>query len=138
MNDAAKPLPTADEDSRGYWEACRKHELQIQHCDACDYYIHFPRPRCPRCGSATLSWKRVSGRGTVYSFVVTHHVVTPGFAPDKPYVVAWVELPEQRALRMLTNIVESPPEAVRLGMPVEVVFEDLTPEISLPQFRFSA
>ena len=77
----------------------------------------------------------MSGRGKVYSFIVTHHVVTPGFEDDAPYVVALVELEEQAGLRLVTNIVGCSPGDVRVGMPVEPVFDAVTPEVTLLKFR---
>ena len=79
---------------------------------------------------------RASGRGTVYSFTVTHQNQAPGFREELPYVLAVVELAE--GPRLMTNIVECAPDAVRIGMPVEVVFDDVTPEVTLPKFRPAA
>ena len=76
---------------------------------------------------------RASGRATVYSFTVTHQNQAPGFREELPYVLALVELEE--GPRLMTNVVDCAPAEVRIGMPVEVVFEDCTPEITLPKFR---
>jgi uncharacterized OB-fold protein len=76
----------------------------------------------------------LSGQGIVYTFVVVHHVVTPGFPPDQPYVVAWIELPEQAALRLLSNVVGCPPHSVYIGQKVAVSFEDVREGISVPVF----
>ena len=129
----AKPLPRIDEESKGYWEACQRRELVIQRCGACGVLRHYPRALCPRCLSDAVEWVRCSGRGTVYTFTVTHQNQAPGFRDALPYVLAYVELDE--GVRLLTNIVECAPEAVRIGMAVEVVFEDATPAVTLPKFR---
>jgi uncharacterized OB-fold protein len=76
---------------------------------------------------------RARGRGTVYSFTVTHQNQTPGFRDEVPYVLAIVELEE--GPRLMTNIVGCAPDAVRIGMPVEVVFDDVTADVTLPKFR---
>jgi uncharacterized OB-fold protein len=128
-----KPLPRIDEESKGYWEACQRHELVIQRCAACRTLRHYPRALCPRCLSDAVEWVRASGRGTVYTFTVTHQNQAPGFRDALPYVLAYVELDE--GVRLLTNIVDCAPEAVRIGMPVEVVFEDATPAVTLPKFK---
>jgi hypothetical protein len=125
--------PRIDEESRGYWEACRRHEFVLQRCRACSTVRHYPRALCPACLSADTEWLRASGRATVYSFTVMHQNQAPGFRDRLPYVLAVVELDE--GIRILTNIVECPVESVRIGMPVEVVFEDLSDEVALPQFR---
>ncbi len=125
--------PRIDEESRGYWEACRRHELVLQRCRACGTTRHYPRALCPHCLSADTEWLRASGRATVYSFTIMHQNQAPGFRDRLPYVLALVELDE--GIRMLTNVVECPVESVRIGMPVEVVFEDLSDEVALPRFR---
>jgi uncharacterized OB-fold protein len=76
---------------------------------------------------------RASGRGSVYSFTIPHQNQAPGFRERLPYVLAVVELEE--GVRLMTNVVGSLPEAVRVGMPVEVEWEDVTPEMTLPLFR---
>ena len=128
-----KPLPRIDEESRGFWEALARHELYVQRCGACRTTRFYPRAVCPSCLSSETDWVRVSGRGTVYSFTVTHQNQAPGFREELPYVLAIVELDE--GLRMMTNVVGCAPDAVRIGMPVEVVYEDVAPETTLAKFR---
>jgi uncharacterized OB-fold protein len=128
-----KPLPRVDEESRGCWEALARHELYFQRCRDCGLRRFYPRALCPACLSSATDWVRASGRGTVYSFTVTHQNQAPGFREELPYVLALVELEE--GPRVMTNIVGCPPERVCIGLPVEVVFEDVTPEITLPKFR---
>jgi hypothetical protein len=128
-----KPLPRIDEESRGYWEALARHELYLQRCRACGTLRFYPRALCPGCLADATDWVRASGRGTVYSFTVTHQNQAPGFRDALPYVLAIVELAE--GVRLMTNVVGCAPDAVRIGMPVEVVFEDVTPDITLPKFR---
>jgi uncharacterized OB-fold protein len=129
----AKPLPRIDEESKGYWEACQRHELVVQRCGGCGTLRHYPRALCPNCLSDQVEWQRCSGRGTVYTFTVTHQNQAPGFRDALPYVLAYVELDE--GVRLLTNLVDCAPDAVRIGMAVEVVFEAATPEITLPRFK---
>ena len=129
----AKPLPRIDEETKGFWEACQRHELYVQKCGACATLRYYPRAVCPRCLSDRIEWVRCSGRGTVYTFTVTHQNQAPGFRDTLPYVLAYVELDE--GVRMLTNIVGCAPDDVRIGMAVEVVFEDVTPTVTLPKFK---
>jgi uncharacterized OB-fold protein len=75
----------------------------------------------------------VSGRGTIFSFAVMHQVYHPGFADAVPYAVVVVELAE--GARLVSNVVDCPVDRIRTGMPVEVVFEDVSPEVTLPKFR---
>ena len=128
-----KPLPRIDEESKGFWEACQRHELYVQQCRACGARRHYPRALCPACLSDDTQWVLSSGRGTVYTYTVTYQNQSAGFRDELPYVLAYVELEE--GVRMLTNIVGCAPETVKIGMPVEVAFDDVTPEVTLPKFK---
>jgi uncharacterized OB-fold protein len=93
--------------------------------------VFIPQPLCTRCQAETLEWVASSGRGTVYSYTIVHRAPRPAFAV--PYVVAIVELEE--GWHMLTNLVDVAPEAVRVGLPVEVTFRRMSEAITLPYFR---
>jgi uncharacterized protein len=129
----AKPLPHVDEENRPFWEALQRHELYVQKCRDCGDLRYHPRALCTNCLSSRTEWLRSKGLGKIYTFTVTNQNQAPGFRESLPYVMAWVELDE--GLKMLTNIVDCPPQQVRIGMPVEAVFEDVTPEVTLVQFR---
>jgi uncharacterized OB-fold protein len=134
MPDYPGPLPVPTPESRPFWEAARRHELRLQCCRACGTWIFYPRGACPRCFSADLEWRRASGRGTLHTFTVVHRGLK-GFPIGPPYVIAIVELAE--GPHLMTNLVgvAADPGALRIGMPVEVVFADVTPEVTLPHFR---
>lgn len=127
-----KPLPVIDHDSRPFWEAARRHELMLQRCNNCKSYIFYPRAVCPTCMSDELAWEKVSGQGSVYSYTVVHRAPA-AFADDVPYVVAIIQLAE--GPRMLSHVIKCPPAQVRIGMPVQVVFEDVNDEITLPKWE---
>ncbi len=133
MADYSRPLPVPDSDSEPYWQAAHEHRLEIPRCLDCGHYEFPPRHYCRNCRSLNLEWTEVSGRGTVYTFSTMRETLVRGLEP--PYVVARVELVEQPGLQLVSNILECPLEDVRIGMPVEVTFEDVTDEITLPQFR---
>ena len=128
-----KPLPRVDEESRGYWEALARHELYFQRCRDCGTARFYARALCPACLSSAAEWVRASGRGTVYTFTVIHQNQTPGFRDEVPYVLAMVELEE--GPRLVTNLVGCAGDAVRVGMPVTVVFDDVAAATTLPKFR---
>ncbi|MPY92160.1 MAG: hypothetical protein GEV08_03570 [Acidimicrobiia bacterium] len=120
-----------------FWEATGRGELLIQRCPACAAAIFYPRPACPACGNQQLGWETASGRGTVHTFSVARRPTHPKFTGDEPYVVAVVALDE--GPRMTTNIVECDPGEVRIGMPVELVFDEVGEDgFALPLFRPSA
>ena len=131
MSEYQKPLPKPTPTSRPFWEAARRHELSLQRCAACTSYIYYPRARCPHCFSDRLGWEHVSGRGKFYSYTVVRRASSRSFA-DQPYVLAIVELDE--GPRMTTNI-EAEPHNVKVGMPVVVHFDDVTPEHTLVKFK---
>ncbi|HLQ32612.1 MAG TPA: Zn-ribbon domain-containing OB-fold protein [Chloroflexota bacterium] len=136
MTPDIKPAPVPDLDTQPFWDACKDHELRAQRCNACGRFRWPPRTFCPACYSWEYEWARLSGRGTVYSFSVVHHVVAPAFKEDAPYVVALVTLEGTGDhVQLLSNIIECPWEKVQVGMPVRVVFDDTTSGVSLPKFR---
>ncbi len=128
-----KPLPQPTAVTKPYWDAAREHRLSLLRCGSCDRYVFYPRPLCPFCAGADLVWTDVSGRASVYSYTVARRPTARPFEPDVPYVIAIVELAE--GPHMTTNIVGCDPDSVRIGMPVEVEFEDATDEVTLVKFR---
>ncbi|MFI5351497.1 MAG: Zn-ribbon domain-containing OB-fold protein [Candidatus Binatales bacterium] len=129
----AKPLPHLDEENRPWWEALKRHELYLQKCRDCAAIRYYPRAQCPECLSPRTEWIRASGRGKVYTFTATWQNQAAGFRESIPYVMAYVQLDE--GPKMLTNIIDCGPEQVKIGMPVEVVYEDVTAEVTLAKFR---
>ena len=133
MSDYKKPLPEIQPYSQPFWDGTKKGLLLIQHCNACDANIFYPRRDCPDCWSQDLGWIKASGRATVYTYSVTYEGVEQKFVEDLPIILAWIDLPE--GIRMHTNLVECQPEYVAIGMEVEVVFRSITEDITLPFFR---
>ena len=130
---AAKPLPQVSPEMAPFFAAAHRHELVVQRCRGCGTFRFPARDRCSSCLSREAEWTRVSGRGTVFSFAVMHQVYHPGFADEVPYAVVVIELEE--GARILSNVVGCPAGEITIGMPVEVVYEDVSPEITLPKFR---
>jgi len=129
----SKPLPHLDEENRAWWEALQRHELYIQKCANCGDLRYYPRALCTSCMSSQVQWIKCSGRATVYTFTTTYQNQAAGFRESLPYIMAYVELEE--GLKMLTNLVDCQPEQAKIGMPVEVVYEDVTPAVTLAKFR---
>lgn len=133
--ESKKPRPLPDALSAPFWESAARHVLSIQYCEPCSLYIHPPAQCCPQCDSFEPGVRPVSGRGTLYSYTVVNDVPTRGFEDEVPYVCGVVELVEQPRLIILTNIRDAGPGELRIGMTLEVVFEDLAPDCAIPQFR---
>jgi uncharacterized protein len=129
------PLPVPQPETDFYWEKARAHELWLMSCDDCGQSYFYPRAICPLCFSRNTRWIQSSGRGTLYTFSIAHRPPTPAFQDRIPFVAALVEL--EGGARIPTNLVEVEPDPahIHIGMPVEVVFDDVTDTITLPKFR---
>jgi uncharacterized OB-fold protein len=128
-----RPLPRITPDNRPFWEAARRHQLVLQRCQECRRFRYPPAAVCPDCLSGQSEWTPVSGRGRITTFVVFHKAWFPSFADDLPYNVIQVELDE--GPRLTANLVGAPNAEIRVGMEVDVFFDDVTPDITLPRFR---
>jgi uncharacterized OB-fold protein len=135
-------LPELDgEDSAEFWAGCARHELLVQHCGACGAPRFPPRPMCPRCRSLDVRWEPMSGRGTIWSYVVPHPPLLPAYAELAPYNVIVVALDEDPTLRMVGNLLASPsgainevdPATIEIGAGVQVVFEQVE-DVTLPRW----
>jgi uncharacterized OB-fold protein len=124
-----------DPHTHEFWDACRRRELRLQRCSDCGRFRHPPIPGCPHCGSPRSHWPQVSGRGTVFSYTVVHHAAIPSLASQVPYVVVVVEVEGAEGARMISNLLDTAPEAVSVGMAVEVVWDELPDGFVLPRFR---
>jgi uncharacterized OB-fold protein len=123
-------VPVPDEESAGFWEGTAAGQLRMQACSSCGRWRHPPRAMCPHCRSTERQWKPVSGRGTVWSFVVPHPPLLPAYAEIAPYNVIVVALEEDPILRLVGNLVtradgainEIDPSTIKIGETVSVVF----------------
>lgn len=130
-----RPLPHPDRFSAEYWRGAREHKLRLQRCVSCRSFNHLPSLRCPRCSSEELTYEDVSGKGTIYSYTVVNEPPAPGFRGRTPLVIVAVEIAEQPHLFVTTNLVDVDPAEVVIGSAVEVLFEELAPGYTVPQFR---
>ena len=128
-----KPRPVPTPVSQPFWDALRDERIVLQRCDDCDEWVYYPRSRCPRCLSDRLTWTAVDGRGTVYTFTVAEQPTAPPFAEDVPQFLAVVELTE--GVRVSTTVVEVDRAALRVGLPVEPVFDHGDDGVTLLRFR---
>jgi uncharacterized OB-fold protein len=130
-----QPLPVPSPLTQPFWDGCRKHRLSLQRCCDCRKFRFYPTAGCPHCASPDARWETVSGRGAVYSWIVVDRTHDPYWRTRVPYVCAIVELREQKGLFMPGLLVGVDPSEVRAAMAVEIVFEDVTPAVSLPRWR---
>lgn len=134
MAEYTKLLPDLDNPhTRPYWDYVKQHDFRMQRCLECGH-IRFPvTPVCTDCLSNRFEWARLSGRGKVFSWVHFYHVYQKGWQDEMPYNVAYVLLDE--GIGLITNLVGVKPEEIAFDMPVEIYYDDVTDEVSLPKFQ---
>ncbi|HMK62409.1 MAG TPA: Zn-ribbon domain-containing OB-fold protein, partial [Acidimicrobiales bacterium] len=131
----AMPVPAANAETAGWWEACLAHRLVMQRCSECGAARHPPGPVCPSCRSTSSEWAPLPGTGRVYTYTVVRQALSAVLAGTVPYVVAVIEPDGGDGTRLVSNVVDCHPEEVHIDMEVEVVWEDVSPELTLPRFR---
>jgi hypothetical protein len=131
-----RPLPQPiTPESKPFWDGLREQKLMLPKCGDCGRVFFYPRIVCPHCQSRNVGWIQGTGRGKLYSFEIAYQTISKAFKVKPPYVLAMVELDE--GARMLTNLVnvEPDPKKIRCDMPVEIVYQKLTDEVTLPLFQ---
>jgi hypothetical protein len=136
MPEISKPIPAVTPEMREFFDGARAGRLMVQKCESCGR-LRFPaHDLCSKCNSTESRWVPVSGRGEVFSFNIMHQLYHPGFAGQVPYAVVVVELEE--GCKFISNLLGVEPHDIRCGMPVEVTFEKLSDDVSIPKFRLRA
>jgi hypothetical protein len=125
--------PTPTELTEPFWDATRRHELLLQWCTDCEQPIFYPRERCPRCLGSSLEWRPASGRGEVYAVTVDQRPQLSSRRQEEPFAVALIDLEE--GVRMMSNVIDCPPDDVAVGMAVVLAWEPLSDGRNLPQFK---
>jgi uncharacterized OB-fold protein len=133
---AEKPIPVPDDISGPFYDGARGGRLMLQYCSVCDGWSFPVRERCPHCFAASLQWRAASGKGTLYTFAIMHQVMNPGFAGSVPYNVSQIDLAE--GVRMISNVVGVANDALKIGMDLEVFFDNLGDNVCVPKFRPAA
>lgn len=128
----AAPIPVPTPVTQPFWDATREHRLMLQRC-ANGHTFYYARTHCPECLSNELEWVQASGRGTLYTYTVARREQSPEFAADVPYIIAAITLEE--GPRMTSLLVDADPDNVQIDGPVEVAWDDVSPDLSMPYFR---
>lgn len=132
-SECSKPEPSMDGMTKEFYSFCQKGELRFQKCSGCGNWRHVPRLMCAECGSWEWEWARSCGKGKLFTWTVVERPMHPGFANDLPYAPAMIELVE--GVRMISWVIDCPPDQLVRGMPVEVVFQRVSEDLTLPKFR---
>jgi uncharacterized OB-fold protein len=125
--------PVAESFEEPYWDAIKRKKLMFQRCEACGRWSHPPRVMCDKCNSSDMEWVESSGKGKIYSYVIFTRETHPTY--KVPYEVVLVEMENEEGVRIISNMADCKPDEVYIGMPVEVVFMDVTDEWPLPFFK---
>ncbi len=128
-----KPVPEVSLSTKPYWDAAQEGKLKIQRCSSCAAYVFYPRPWCPACLSLKLEWTEVSGRGEVITYTIMYQPSFEAYASSVPYILAVIHLAE--GPQMMANVLNCPLDAVRVGLPVKVTFEERQSGFKVPQFE---
>ena len=132
MIEYKKQLPLITSADKAFWEAAKRHELLAYRCLNCGAYYSVVID-CVKCSAPRMEWVKVSGKGKIYTYTVYYQIYKPAWKEDIPYNAAWVQLDEGPLI--LTNIVGAKNEDLRVGLPVEVTYDDVTEEVTLPKFK---
>lgn len=133
MANITRPLPTITEDSAEFWASTRQHAMRLQRCDDCGNFWYYPGPVCHTCGSTRFTWTLVSGRGTIYSYSVLERAKGNPFENDVPITIVLVRLEEGPV--MMSNLIDHGDDRPTIGAAVEIAYEDVDDEVTLPVFR---
>ncbi len=136
----AKPVPVPDEASAPFFAGALDGKLMLLRCHACGTfmsptaYLGVPvRPRCVQCFGPELEWTASSGKAMLYSFALMHQLYDEAFAAELPYNIAVVQTEE--GVRLTSQVVGCPNDELKIGMPLEVIFERCSDEVAIPKFR---
>jgi len=137
MSEYNKPLPGMGGLTKAFYDFCKDEALHFQKCTGCGSFRHVPREMCAQCNSFEWEWVKSSGKGTIYSWVVINRALHPAFYDPNPDAVpmAPVVVEMEEGVRLLSNMVDCPPDQLEMDMSVEVVYEAVTDEVTLPRFR---
>jgi uncharacterized protein len=125
-----KSLPPVDAATRPFWEGAKRHELMVCICLSCGR-AYWPAIQCS-CDNPDMEWVKASGRGEIFTFTLVHQA-PPNWAAEVPYNVTWIKLEEGPIL--MSRVVECKNEDLRIGLPVQAVFDDVSPEFTLVYFK---
>lgn len=133
------PLPQSEIETnmwtRPFWEAASRHELVASRCADCATFRMPPTPFCPTCQSQRIDWVTLPGTGTIYSYTVVSRAIFPGMEDSLPYVPAIITLDGADGIRLISNVIDSPIDAIAIDARVSLLWQDLPTGESLPQFR---
>ena len=132
-----RPIPVPNEWTKPFWEAARQRRAGAAALPGCGHFQHPPYPTCVNCMAIELAFEPVSGKGAIYAYTIMYHAGDKRFASAVPYASIIVELDDAPGALLAANLLEAPYTEAKVGRRVEVVFQPLNDDITLPQFRLA-
>jgi uncharacterized OB-fold protein len=130
--------PAVDRWTEPFWAAAREHRLVAPRCAACGTFRMPPTPFCRNCRSQEIDWTPLPGTGSLYSYTVVARAILPGMDESLPYVPAVVALDGAGDARLISNVVDVPIDALSVGLPLRVVWDDDWGGFTVPRFTATA
>ena len=132
-----RPIPVPNEWTKPFWDGMKRGVLELQRCQSCGHFQHPPYATCTQCVATDLKFEPVRGAGAIYAYTIMYHTGDKRFACAVPYASIIVELDDAPGALLAGNLFEAPYTEAKVGRRVEVVFEKLNDDITLPQFRLA-
>lgn len=132
-----RPIPVPNQWTQPFWDAAKRGVLALQRCQVCGHFQHPPYATCVQCVATDLRFEPVRGEGAIYAYTIMYHTGDTRFAPAVPYACIIVELDDAPGAVLCGNLLEAPYTEAKVGRRVEVIFEKLNEDITLPQFRLA-
>ena len=132
-----RPIPVPNEWTKPFWDAAKRHVLELQRCQSCGHFQHPPYATCTQCVSTDLKFEPVRGVGAIYAYTIMYHTGDKRFASAVPYASIIVELDDAPGALLAGNLPEAEYTEAKVGRRVEIAFERLNDDITLPQFRLA-
>jgi uncharacterized OB-fold protein len=123
-----------DEWTAPFWQAASEHRLVAPKCTVCGAFRMPPAPFCWNCRNQDVEWVELSGRGTVFTFIITRQPLIPQLKDAVPNVVAVIDLDGAPGCRLVSNVLQIDPEAVEIGLAVKVAWDDIDDHATIPRF----
>ncbi len=132
-----RPIPVPTEWTQPFWASANNNVLSLQRCQACKHFQHPPYATCVNCMSVDLAFEAVDGKGTIYAYTIMYHTGDKRFVSAVPYASIIVELDAAPGALLAGNLLDAPYTEARVGRKVEVTFQKLNDDFTLPQFRLA-
>ena len=123
------------EEFREFWEGAKREEIRFPKCADCGKFHWYPQKLCPYCQSEIIRWTKIKGNGQLYSWTVVRHPFDPAFADKLPYIVALIVFDDAPGVRFISNMFDLNPEEMKIGMPVEPIFQKVSQDSTLVYFK---